>query len=157
MTKRLRIQRSTNASLESTCLTCSVHLASWQKRQIVWVLHGYVLDVPWILEHPCDSWLWDVPKLQNSCGTPSHGLGPYGFLHFWLTQHRKRTLFLVGNIDSRDSNRIARNLCWNRRSCCVSGHNMSIQKTHHHAQSFVLHATTPALPVCLSRLPWFSP
>ena len=29
----------------------------------------------WILEHPCDSWLWDVPTNRSSSGAASHGLG----------------------------------------------------------------------------------
>ena len=35
--------------------------------------------------------------------------------------------------------------------------NMLTQKLPHHAQSFALHVTTPALTVRLSRLSWFSP
>ena len=38
--------------------------------------------MPWILEHPCDSWLWGRAENPNSCGTASHDLGPCGFLFF---------------------------------------------------------------------------
>ena len=66
---------------------------------------------------------------------------------------RKRTLFVVGNVDSRDSHRVLEQF-----DVAVSqDKNLFIQRVPHHAESFALHVTTPALPFCLSRLPWFSP
>ena len=44
--------------------------------------------MPWILEHPCDSWLWDVPKNPDSCGAASHGQSPSGCLHFWISMQQ---------------------------------------------------------------------
>ena len=63
--------------------------------------------------------------------------------------YRKRTLFLVGNVDSRDLHRVGRKCAGTGGRCSVSGLNMFIQRLPHH----ILHVTTPALTVCLSRLP----
>ena len=76
--------------------------------------------MPWILEHPCDSWWWDVPKIPDLCRAASHGLGPREFWCFWITC-RKRTLFLVGNEDSRDSHRIVRKCVGTCGRCSVPG------------------------------------
>ena len=49
--------------------------------------------MPWILEHPCYSWFWDVPKIQtDSCGTASHGPGLGGFFRFWITMQKTNVI-----------------------------------------------------------------
>ena len=78
-------------------------------------------------------------KLASSCshaldsGTPmrfmvlgrttnrsSYSLDPGGFLFLVQTKYKKRTLFLVGNVDGRDLHRVARR-CGTGRRCSVSG------------------------------------
>ena len=72
--------------------------------------------LPWILEHTCDSWLWDVTKKRSTCGTAWHGRGAGGFFCIFGSPCRKRTLFPVGNVDRRDLHRVARRVCWDRRT-----------------------------------------
>ena len=62
---------------------------------------------PWILEHPCESWLWDVPKIRTLAAQLRTAWALAGLCVFG-SSCRKRTLFLVGNVDSRDLHRIAR-------------------------------------------------
>ena len=111
----------------------------------------------WIVEHPCDSWLWDVPKLQTLAVQlrTVWALADFCILGSPCT---KRTLFLVGNVDSRDQHRVARNTVLGQAdvAVCLEKKNF-IQKLPPHVQGVVLHVTTPALSVCLSRSPWFSP
>ena len=65
----------------------------------------------WILENACDSWFWNVPKIQGLAAQS----GP------WRSQNRKRTLFLAGDVDSRDAHRIARKCAGTGGRCSVSG------------------------------------
>ena len=70
---------------------------------------------------------------------------------------RERTLFLVGNVDSKDFHRVARKCAGTGGRCKVTVQKLFIQKLPRHAQSFHFHATIPTLHVSLSRLPWVSP
>ena len=62
---------------------------------------------PWILEHPCDSWLWD--------GTASHGLGPGGFLFFWITL-QKANVVSGWKRGQQRSAPCCSQVCWDRRA-----------------------------------------
>ena len=75
---------------------------------------------PWILEHPCDSCLWDVPKLQTLAAQPRTAWAPADFCIFGSTCG-KRTLFLVGNVDSRDWHRVARKCAGTSGRCSATG------------------------------------
>ena len=81
--------------------------------------------MPWIMEHPCDACLWDVPNEKSILLW--HSLARLGrwriFLRFWITV--KRTLFLGGNVDSRDAHRTARRCLGTGGRCGVSGHTRS--------------------------------
>ena len=85
---------------------------------------------------------------QSSCGTASHGLGPRGFLYFLDLCAGSERCFWFGNVDNRDSFRIARQCAGTGGRCSVSG------QKHVRPKGFRLH--TP-LHVCPSRLPCFSP
>ena len=63
--------------------------------------------MPRILDHPCDSWLWDVPKIETLAAQlrTAWALADFGIFG---SPCRKRTLLLVGNVDGRDLHRIAR-------------------------------------------------
>ena len=65
----------------------------------------------------------------DSCGTASHGLGAGGTFYIFGSPCRKRTLFLVGNVDSRDSHRIARKCAGTGGRCSVSGQKHDHPKT----------------------------
>ena len=70
---------------------------------------------------------------------------------FWVgSRCKRRTLFLVGNVDSRDAHRIARKCAGTGGRCCVFRENMFIRRLPPHAQSVALHVTTPAIPDCLT-------
>ena len=71
----------------------------------VCVLHR--ARVPWILEDPCHSRLWNVPKIQALAGQPHTAWALAGFCVFG-SPYRKRTLFLDGNVDGRDWHRVGR-------------------------------------------------
>ena len=66
------------------------------------------------VEHPCDSWLWDVPKIQALAAQPRTFLALSDFC-FVGSPSRERTLLLVGHADNKDVHRIA------RRCASVSG------------------------------------
>ena len=83
-----------NTWCSSTVMSASDAIASLLRRA----------RMPWIFEYPCDSWLWDVPKI-NVFGSPC----------------RKRTLFLIGTVDSRGLHRIARKSAWTGGRCSVTG------------------------------------
>ena len=111
--------------------------------------------MPWITELPRRSWLWDVPKNPHSCGT-AQPRAAWTLADFCVcgSPCRKRTLFLVGNVDCRDLHRIARKCAGTGGRCSVSGQkNMFIQKFPHHAQSFPLHATVPAYVSHFAMIP----
>ena len=95
--------------------------------------------MPWILEHPHDSWLWDVPKISALAARPS------GFFCIFGFPYRKRTLFLVGTVDNRDLHCTARKCAGRGGRCSVTGENMFTHRLPHHAQSLPHHVTTPAL------------
>ena len=92
MTKRLCLTRVRQDVSAGTCVAATLspprqHTSCSSKAitataAIANLLHRACM--PWILEHPCDSWLWDVAKNPDSCGTTSHGLGACGFLFVWL-------------------------------------------------------------------------
>ena len=63
--------------------------------------------MPWIQEHPCDSWLWDVPKIQTLAAQPRLAWALADVCTF-ASPCRKRTLFLVGKVDNRDLHHFAR-------------------------------------------------
>ena len=76
--------------------------------------------MPWILEHTCDSRLWDVPRIQTLAVQPRTA---WALADFCVLESpcRKRTLFLVGNVDNSDLHCIARK-CHGTGGCCsVSG------------------------------------
>ena len=66
---------------------------------------------PWILEHPCDSWLWNVPKIEALAARPRTAWALAECCIF-VSQNRNRMLLLVGSVDSRDLYRIADVLGW---------------------------------------------
>ena len=74
---------------------------------------------PWILEHPCESWLWDVPNIQILVAQPRTS---WALAHFCVFgSPSRKPLFLVGNKDNRDSHRIARKCAETGGRCSVSG------------------------------------
>ena len=75
--------------------------------------------MPWILEHPCDSWFWDVPKIQTLAAQPRTAWALANFRVFG-SLCRKRTLFLVENVDNRDSHRIVRKCAGTSGRCSAS-------------------------------------
>ena len=60
-----------------------------------------------IIEHPFDSWVWNVPKIQALSAEPRTS---WLLSNSWVfgSSWRECTLFLVGNVDNRDQRRIAR-------------------------------------------------
>ena len=62
----------------------------------------------------------DRAENPSSCGTASYGRGPADFCNFG-SPCRKRTLFLVGNVDSRDWHRLVRKCAGTGGHCCVIG------------------------------------
>ena len=96
--------------------SCSSKVIS-ASTSIAHLLHR--VRIPWILEHPCDSWLWDDAKILTLAAQPRRAwalvdLGIFG------SPCRMRTLFLVGNVDNRDSHRMARKCVGTSGSCRVS-------------------------------------
>ena len=95
-------------------------------------------------------------ETANYCRTASHCLALADFCILGSTC-RMRTLSLMGSVDGRDRHRIARKCAGTGGRCSVTGQNLSTLKLHHHAHRLILRVTTPALPLNLLRLPFFSP
>ena len=110
----------------------------------------YRARITWILGRPCDSCLGNVPKIEALAAQPrtAWALADYCIVG---SKCRKRALFTVGNVNGRDLHRIAFRCAGTGGRCSVSR-----QEQGDPAKSSALHVTTPALPVYLSRLPWFS-
>ena len=81
--------------------------------------------MPWILEHPCDSCLWSVPKIQALAAQlrTAQVLADFSILG---SSSKKAAVISGGNVDSRDLNRIARKCAGTGRRCRVS-----VQKQFH--------------------------
>ena len=97
--------------------------------------------IPWIVEHPCDSCLWEVLKnrlLRLSLARP----GPWQI--YENLDHRAENEELAPNCS---------HICGTGGRCSVTGQKLSIPKNHHHSQRVILRVTTPALSVDLSRSP----
>ena len=132
--------------------SCSSKVIS-ASTSIAHLLHR--VRIPWILEHPCDSWLWDEPKIRTLAAQPRMAWA----LWIWvsLAHHAEcalcswlgtwtieiHTVWLASVLEQVD---VAE----------FQDKRMFILTLQHDAQISALHITTPALPVCLSRLPWFS-
>ena len=109
--------------------------------------------IHWILEHPCGSWFVGRSANPDSCGSASHDLGHGGIFAFLGQKTESERCFWLET--------------WTAEICTVllasvlgqvnvalyhRVKTMFIQMLPQHAQSFVLHVTTPALPVCLFAL-----
>ena len=44
--------------------------------------------MPWILEHPCDSWLWNVPKIQTLAAQPRTAWLLADFCVLWTSKQK---------------------------------------------------------------------
>ena len=113
-------------------------------------------NVPWILGRPCDSWFWDVPKIQT-LAAQTHGLCPVGICIFGSPCSRKRTLLPVENVYSSDLHRIARMCAGTGGRCSVSGLKHLHPKASASRSELCSSRDHHALSVDTSRLPWFSP
>ena len=92
-------------------------------------------------EHPCDSCFWDVTKIQTLAARPRMVWAKADFCIFG-SPCRKRTLFPVGDVDSRDLHRIARTCAGTGGRCSISGQKHVHPKASASPQSMVLHVTT---------------
>ena len=108
-----------------------------------------MLGPPQVLEHPCGSWLWDVPQIQ----TLAAQLRAVADFCIFGSPHRKRTLFWLETWTAGMRTVLLASVLGQVDVAVLQVKNMFIQQHPYHTQSFVLHVTTPAPPVCLSRLP----
>ena len=82
--------------------------------------------------------------------------GPWRIIVFWFTIQKKNVISGWECGQQRlapDRSQV----CWNGTLQCDWRKNMFIRRLPPPAQSVALHVTTPALSVCQSRLPCFSP
>ena len=87
--------------------------------------------MPWILEHPFDSWLWDVPKIQIS----RQSLAQLGRTAVFLDHHAESEL--CSWLGTWTAERIfapcCSRMCWDRWTMwCVWKKSMFIQRLPHH-------------------------
>ena len=140
---RARTARRSHQSLSGQLLKCV------RKRRKLASACSHAVDS----EAPHDSWMWNVPKIPALAAQP-HGLGR--FLYFWISM-RKADVVSGCECGQQRSAPKCSQMCWNRGTLQCFRTKISIQRLPHHTQSFVLHVTTPAVTVYLSRWPWFSP
>ena len=88
------------------------HTACSPKVIIANLLHR--ARMPWILKHPCDSWLWDVPKNHTLAAQPRAAWALAAlFLHFWITTKKANSGWECGQ------QRFALDwsyVCWDKRT-----------------------------------------
>ena len=94
---------------------------------------------------------------RSTCGTASHGLGLGGLLYLWFKAQKHEQGVCFGMWTAEICPLLLARVLGQAGVVMFQNKNMVIQTFPHHAQSFAHHVTTPALPSCLSRLPWFSP
>ena len=94
--------------------------------------------MPRIQEHPCDSWLWDVPKNRTSCGRqPRTAWAVADHCIFWFTVRKSERCVWFGKCGQQRLAPSCSQVSWDTRTLhCVVSINMFIQKLSHHAQSF---------------------
>ena len=103
-------------SLSRQLTSCSSKVIS-TKASIANLLHR--ARMPWFLEHPCGSPLWDVPKIKTLAAQPRTARALADVFVFG-SPCRQRTLFLVWNVDSKDAHRIAGKCAGTGGRCTVS-------------------------------------
>ena len=88
-------------------------------------------------EHPCDSWFWDEPRtawvLSDYC--------------IFGSKCRKRTLFPMGNVDSRDCTVLLANVLERVDVAVFQDKKHLHPKASAQRSEFDLHVTTPAFPI----------
>ena len=100
----------------------------------------------WVLENPCDSWLWDVPTIKALAGRSLARPGPWRFfLRFWITLHEANVVSGWKRVQERLAPYCSQNVLGQVDVAVFQDKNMFIQMLPHHAQSFALHVTSPAL------------
>ena len=106
---------------------------------------------PWILEHPCDSWLWDVQKNEAFAAQPRTvwALACYCLLG---SPSRKGTFF-----GSEPRTRIARRCAGTGGRSSVTGRKTLVHPKASAPRSVRYPSGDHTRPDYLSRLPWFSP
>ena len=79
--------------------------------------------MPWILEHPCDSWLCGRAENPDPCGAASHGLGPGRFLCFWISVQQANVVS-GRECGQQGCTPCCTKVCWDRRAlqCFTSKH-----------------------------------
>ena len=82
--------------------------------RIIRVLNKY--NVPWILENPHSSKCWYLPEIQNLMNLPSVHVRVTDFCCHG-TRWRKRTRFLIGNINEQDTMRLQQTCSGTRGFC----------------------------------------
>ena len=81
-------------SLPQQHILCSPKVTS-ASAAIANLLH--LARMPWIVEHPCGSWLWDVAKIEALAAQPRTAWALADYCSCG-SQCRQRTLFLVGTV-----------------------------------------------------------
>ena len=102
--------------------------------------------------HPCDSWLWDVPKIQTLAAQPRTA---WALADVCILDHRAENerCFWLETCTAEICNVLLASVLGQVDAAVFQVRNVFIQRLPHHAQRFVLHMTTPALSVCLSHSP----
>ena len=108
--------------------------------------------MPWILEQPCDPWLWDVPKIHTFASQPRTAWDLADLCVFEL--HEENVHYFWLETETADICTVLfESVLGPVGVAMFQDKNMLIQKLPHHAQCGILQVTTPVLHVCLSRFP----
>ena len=83
------------------------------------IRHFDSLHVPWMLEHPKSSTLWDLPFFQERRNSAKCGCVTLDMCQFG-SSFKKRTQILYSSIDSLDMQRLQRR-CGNNGACTRTG------------------------------------
>ena len=94
--------------------------------------------MPWIVEHPCDPWLLDVPKIQTLAAQPHMAWALADFCCPLDLPCRKRTLFPISNVDSKDLASYNTKVCWDRGTLQFDVHPNSLDHARPPRLSFAI-------------------
>ena len=90
----------------------------------------------WLLEHWCESWLWEVPKIQILAAQPRTAWALAVFLFFWISVQKSELYFWLGTWTAESCTVLLAS--WDRRSLQLDWRETCSSHTRQPSLSFTL-------------------
>ena len=108
--------------------------------------------MPWILERPCDLWLWDVPKIQTLAAQPCTAWALADFSFFEI-RAESECCFWLDTVENTDSHSTTRKCAGTRTLQCFRIEKCPSKKAHNHAQQLFIFRLAMILTMYARRFP----